>query len=145
MEFENHFLRAHRDYLLSELQSADDATRRTTLAMLERTPCDAAEVRRSILYLRRQKVQWGEDTMPFFVVPGTSAQPDEDRELATAMAQAAQALEEAGMSAQDLLDELPAPGEEVNDAHWGAALANRAGLRDAQAGTFLDYLSALRR
>ncbi len=32
----------------------------------------------------------------------------------------------------------------TNDAHWGAALAGRTGLRIAHPGAFLDYLSAVR-
>lgn len=49
---------------------------------------------------------------------------DEDRELETAMAQATQVLEEAGMTAQDLLDELPAAGEAVMRRIYGDALVD---------------------
>ncbi len=62
--------------------------------------------------------------MSLSVSPGASAWPDEDRELALVMARAAQALEEAGMSAQDLLDDLPAAGEEVMRQIYGDTLVD---------------------
>jgi polyhydroxyalkanoate synthesis regulator phasin len=71
--------------------------------------------------------------MSLSVSPGGGARSDEDRELASAMAQAAQALEEAGMSAQDLLDELPAAGEEVMRRIYGDALVDDL-LREHRAG-----------
>ncbi len=71
--------------------------------------------------------------MTLSVSPGASAWPDEDRELALAMARAAQALEEAGMSAQDLLDDLPAAGEEVMRQIYGDALVDDL-LREHRAG-----------
>jgi len=40
--------------------------------------------------------------------PETHARPDDGNELESAMAQAMRVLEEAGMTVQDLLDELPA-------------------------------------
>lgn len=71
--------------------------------------------------------------MSLSVSPGAGAQPDEDRELALAMARAAQAMEDAGMSAQDLLDELPAAGEEVMRRIYGDALVDDL-LREHRAG-----------
>ena len=62
--------------------------------------------------------------MSLSVSAGVGARPDDDRELALAMARAAQALEEAGMSAQDLLDELPAAGEEVMRQIYDDALVD---------------------
>ena len=62
--------------------------------------------------------------MSLSISPGAADRPDEDRELASAMAQAAQALEDAGMNAQDLLDELPAAGEEVMRRIYGDALVD---------------------
>jgi len=61
------------------------------------------------------------------------AWPDEDRELALAMARAAQALEEAGISAQNLFDDLPAAGEEVMRRIYGDALVDDL-LREHRAG-----------
>jgi hypothetical protein len=63
-----------------------------------------------------------------------SAWSEEDRALASAMAQAAQVLEEAGLTAQDLLDELPAAGEEVMRRLYGDALVDDL-LREHRAGT----------
>ncbi len=71
--------------------------------------------------------------MSLSVSPGADGRPDEDRELATAMTRAAQALEEAGMSAQDLLDELPAAGEEVMRRIYGDALVDDL-LREHRVG-----------
>ncbi len=71
--------------------------------------------------------------MSLFISPGGGARTDEDRELASAMAQAAQALEEAGLNAQDLLDELPAAGEEVMRRIYGDALVDDL-LREHRAG-----------
>ncbi len=71
--------------------------------------------------------------MTLSVSPGASSWPDEDRELALAMARAAQALEEAGISAQDLLDDLPAAGEEVMRRIYGDALVDDL-LREYRTG-----------
>jgi len=131
--FENYFLRVHRDYLLSELRGAGDATRRTALAVIEHTPCDDDAVRRVILCLKHEEFSSEEDSMPFSVSPGSGVQPDEDHELASAMARAAQVLDEAGMSAQDLLDELPAAGEEVMRRIYGDALVDNL-LRNHRSG-----------
>lgn len=62
--------------------------------------------------------------MPVPISSSASAWSDEDRELAAAMAQAAQVLEEASMTAQDLLAELPAAGEEVMRRIYGNALVD---------------------
>ena len=43
---------------------------------------------------------------------------EEDPRLALAMAQAAQVLDEAGLTAKDLLDELPVAGEDVMRRHY---------------------------
>ena len=76
----------------------------------------------------------GEDTsisrlemlpMPAPLSPRSGTWPDEDRELEAVMAQAVQALEEAGMTVQDLLNELPAAGEEVMRQIYGDALSRR--------------------
>ncbi len=56
--------------------------------------------------------------------PGARAWPADDRELASATAQAMRVLEEADMTAQDLLDELPAAGEEVMRRIYGDALVD---------------------
>ena len=45
--------------------------------------------------------------------PRSGTWSDDDRELEAVMAQAAQVLEAAGMTAQDLLDALPVAGEAV--------------------------------
>lgn len=50
------------------------------------------------------------------------------------MAQAVKVLEEAGMTAQDLLDELPAAGEEVMRRIYGDALVDDL-LREHRAVT----------
>ena len=49
---------------------------------------------------------------------------EEDPELVRAMAQAAQVLDEAGLTAQDLLDELPDAGEGVMRRHYGDVLVD---------------------
>jgi len=49
------------------------------------------------------------------------------------MARAAQALEEAGISAQNLFDDLPAAGEEVMRRIYGDALVDDL-LREHRAG-----------
>ncbi len=61
--------------------------------------------------------------------PERHAQPDDDKELESAMAQAMRVLDEAGMTVQDLLDELPAAGEEVMRRIYGDALVDDL-LRD---------------
>ncbi len=58
------------------------------------------------------------------VPPRRGTRPDEDHELEAVMAQAARALEEAGMTVQDLLDELPAAGEDVMRQIYGDALVD---------------------
>jgi len=49
---------------------------------------------------------------------------EEDPELVLAMTQAAQVLDKAGLTAQDLLDELPAAGEDVMRRRYGDALVD---------------------
>ena len=71
--------------------------------------------------------------MTLSVSPSASPWPNEDCKLALAMARAAQALEEAGMSAQDLLDELPAAGEEVMRRIYADALVGDL-LREHRTG-----------
>ncbi len=77
--------------------------------------------------------------MPLSVSLGANAWPNEDRELALAMARAAQVLEEAGMSAQDLLNDLPAAGEEMMRRIYGDALVDDL-LREHCAGVEHDLL-----
>ena len=62
--------------------------------------------------------------MPAPLSPRFGTWPDGDHELETVMAQAVQVLEEAGMTVQDLLDELPAAGEEVMRQIYGDALVD---------------------
>ena len=62
--------------------------------------------------------------MPAPLPPRPGTRPDEDHELEAVMAQAARALEAAGMTVQDLLDELPAAGEEVMRQIYGDALVD---------------------
>ena len=62
--------------------------------------------------------------MPAPLSPRFGTWPDGDQELETVMAQAVQVLEEAGMTVQDLLDELPAAGEEVMRRIYGDALVD---------------------
>ena len=62
--------------------------------------------------------------MPIPLSPRSGAWPGDDQEMEAVMAQAVQALEEAGMTVQDLLDELPAAGEEVMRQIYGDALVD---------------------
>lgn len=66
----------------------------------------------------------GQNSMPVPLSPDPGAPLDEDHELAPAMAEALQVLEEAGLTAQDLLDELSAAGEEVMRRIYGGALVD---------------------